>query len=159
MKIALQLLIFIASFNSFSQDIATQNGETKATKEETKEYIVRVISEYGFQKKNILNRKYKASFEGDNLRLIFLRKNGDEADDGGLYDFSNVYKFGRVDKRSNSEAYLNIYVATSVNKTNIKWFKHKLVLQIKDSQSAETLLNALKHFNSLLVAEKKDPRF
>jgi len=155
MKIAFQLLLLITSFTSFSQDVAT---ETKATKEETKEYIVSTINEHGFEKDSF-DRKYKASFEGDFLRLIVLSKKGKETNGGALYDFSNVYKFGKVDKRSNKEAYVNVYVAMSVNKTNTKWLKDKLVMLMNDSQIAETLFRALRHYNSFFVTEKTDPRF
>ncbi len=155
MKIALQLLLLIVSLNSFSQN---STSEAKATKEETKEYIIKTINEHGFEK-DTFDKRYKASFEGDYLRLIVLRKSGKDTNDGILYDFSNVYKFSKVDVRSNKEAYVNIYVAISVNKTNTKWVKEKLVMLMDDSQIAETLFRALKHYNSFFVTENTDSRF
>lgn len=155
MKIVLPVLLFVVSWHSFCQN--TTNS-TKASKEETKDYIVKTINEHGFEKKSFETR-YKASFEGDYLRLIVLKKSGKESDASMLYDFSNVYKFSKVDIRSNKEAYINIYVSAAVNQKNTKWDKEKLVMLLDDAQIAETLFRAFKHYHSFFVIENTDPRF
>ena len=134
------------------------NKNNKATKEETKEFILKTINEHGFEE-DTFDRKYKASFEGDYLRLIVLRKNGNEAKGGLLYDFSNVFKFQKVSKRSDKLSFINIYVAISENKNNTKWDKHKLIMRMDDYQIAESLLSALKHYNSFFVSSTTDNRF
>ena len=135
-----------------------ENVNKKATKEETKEFIIKTINEHGFEE-DTFDRKYKASFEGDYLRLIVLRKNGNEANGGILYDFSNVFKFQKVSKRSDKLSFINIYVAISENKNNTKWDKHKLIMRMDDYQIAESLLSALKHYNSFFVNSTTDNRF
>jgi len=144
--------------------IKLENGEVeifeitsvnnKISKEETKEFIVKTINEHGFEE-DTFNRRYKATFEGDFLRLIVLRRNGQESNGGLLYDFSNVYKFQRVSKRSDKLSFINIYVAISENKKNTRWDKHKLIMRVDNYQIAESIVNALKHYNSFFVNNEK----
>ncbi len=143
--------------NGEIQHLKKTDINKKASKEETKEFIITQINEHGFEKDSF-GRKYKASFEGDYLRLIVLRRNGNESN-GDLYDFSNFFKFGKLDKRSDKLAYINIYVTISENKKNTKWGKHKLILRLDSYKVAESLYNALKHYNSFFVKEIASPKF
>jgi hypothetical protein len=128
--------------------------DKKISKEETKEFIVKTINAHGFEE-DTFDRKYKASFEGDYLRLIVLRKSGKECNDGILYDFSNVYKFQRVSKRSDQKAFINIFVSIAKNKNKTKWDEHKLIMRVDNAIIAESILNGLKHYNSFFVNQEK----
>lgn len=122
---------------------------------ETKEFIVKTINDHGFDEDSF-KRRYRASFEGDLLRLIIMRKNENEPSHKGiLYDFSNVYKFQRVSKRSNQLAYVNIFVSIVKNERKMKFDKHKLIMRVDDPEKAQSILNALKHYNSLLLGKNK----
>ena len=121
--------------------------------EETKKFIIEIINKHGFEE-DTFKRKYKASFEGDYLRLIVLRRNGiDHSNNGILYDFSNVYKFQNVSKRSDKKAFINIWVSILKNKKKNKWDKHKLIMRVDGIKEAESILKALKHYNKLLLTK------
>ena len=143
------------TIESFEKD----NLKNEISIEETKAFIVKEINEHGFEEDSFKN-KYKASFEGDYLRLIVMTKNNEESNDGILFDFSNVYKFQNVSVRSNNLAFINIFVSILKNKKQNKWDKHKLIMRIDNSSTAESILNALKHYNELLTRTKKtDSKF
>ncbi len=122
---------------------------------ETKEFIIKTINEHGFEE-DTFKRRYRASFEGDYLRLIVMRKDEIEPTNKGiLYDFSNVYKFQRVSKRSDKLSFLNIWVSIVKNEKKMKFDKHKLIMRVDDPDKAESILNALKYYNSLLLGKSK----
>lgn len=94
---------------------------------ETREFIVKTINEHGFEE-DTFKRRYRASFEGDYLRLKVLRKGQIEPTDRGiLYDFSNVYEFHPISRRSYNKAFVNIWVAIVKNEKKMKFDKHKLI--------------------------------
>jgi hypothetical protein len=145
--------------NGTIESFPQENLKNEISIEETKDFIVKQINEHGFEEDSFNNR-YKASFEGDYLRLIVLRKNNEEANGGILFDFSNVYKFQNVSVRSNNLAFVNIFVSILKNKKQNKWDKHKLIMRVDNSLIAESILNALKHYNELLIETKKiDSKF
>jgi len=125
--------------------------------EETKDFIIKTINEHGFEE-DTFKRKYKASFEGDYLRLIILKKNGiDNTNEGILYDFSNVYKFHRVSERSDKLAFVNIWVSILKNKKKNKWDKHKLIMRVDGIPEAKSILKSLQHYNKLLLTQNEEP--
>ena len=132
--------------------------------EETKAFIVETINNHGYDRDDF-KWKFKANFEGKLLRLTHLKKNSssEPKNKGLLYDFSNVYKFQSVSKRSDKLAFLNIWVSVCENEKKDKWDKEKLVLRVDDPNIAESLLNALKHYNDLLLksesSDKKHSKF
>ncbi|OMP29951.1 hypothetical protein BKM32_15215 [Mangrovimonas sp. DI 80] len=131
--------------------IEVSNELKNISLEETKAFIVEYINKYGYEE-DTFKRPYKATFEGNYLRLVVLRRNGvDPVNDGLLYDFSNVYKFQRVSKRSDKLAFINIFVSILKNDRKDKWDKHKLVMRVSGIPEAESIVNALKHLNSLLL--------
>jgi hypothetical protein len=136
--------------NGTIENFQQTNISVKLSKTELQELIVKSINEHGFEE-DTFNRKYSASFEEDYLRLIVLRKSGEPANEGILYDFSNVYKFQQISKRSDKLAYINIFVSIAKNKKQTKWDKHKLIMRVDSSSSAEIILNALKEYNSILT--------
>lgn len=122
---------------------------------ETKEFIIKTINEHGYEE-DTFKRRYKASFEGELLRLRVMKKNENEpVNNGILYDFSNVYKFQRVSKRSDKLAFVNIWISIVKNEKKMKFDKHKLIMRIDDPDKAESILNALKYYNSLLLGKSK----
>ncbi len=127
---------------------------------ETKEFIIKTINEHGFEE-DTFKRRYRASFEDDYLRLIVMRKDEIEPTNRGiLYDFSNVYKFQRVSKRSDKLSFVNIWVSIVKNEKKMKFDKHKLIMRVDNPDKAESILNSLKYFNTLLVGKSKsDDKF
>lgn len=122
--------------------------------EETKNIIVEIINKYGYEHA-YPHRDYKASIEGDYLRLtipnVFESKKFNE---GHLYDFSEVFAFHPVSKRSRGIAYINIWVLELRNKKKNTWYKKKLVIRVLGYNNAEMLLDNLKKFNNFLSVEK-----
>ena len=124
----------------------------KSKLKEVKEKLARNINKYGFERDSD-KKAYKASFEGDNMRLIILHKNGDESRKDDLFDFSTVYKFGKVDKRKKELAYINIWVAISTNEKKNKWDKYKLVMRVKGHKNADRIMKQFKDLNELLYLQ------
>lgn len=149
--------VFIVSKHDVSK-ITFENGfvqvidfEEKSGLEEIKGNIVQNINKYGFERDSG-KKAYKASFEDDFLRLIVLKKSGEESNDGDLFDFSTVYKFGRVDKRKDELAYINIWVSISTNEKKNKWDKYKLVMRVKGHKNADRIMKSLRDYNELLFS-------
>lgn len=140
--------------NGIVEKISSDIASDEISLEETKNFIIKEINEHGFEE-DTFKKRYRASFEGEYLRLIVLRANGEEANHGLLYDFSNVYKFHNVSKRSDELAFLNIFVSMSQSKKEIKWDKHKLIMRVDGLVHAEAIQNALKHYNKLLIQNSR----
>ncbi|PWA11615.1 hypothetical protein [Flavobacterium laiguense] len=122
--------------------------------EETKAFIIENINIYGFEEDSY-SHPYKAVFEGDFLRLIEMNKKRTKQKNSGiLFDFSNVYKFQKVSKRSDDKAFINIFVSIQESKRRNTWDKHKLVMLVKGHEKAESILKALIHYNKLLSPQK-----
>lgn len=141
--------------NGTSQVFNVTNATTSTVSlEDTKAFIVNAINEHGFEADDF-RKKYVATFEGEYLKLLILNKKGEPTSDEKLFDFSNVYKFGRVDLRTDDLAYINIYVAFLKNEKRNKWDKIKITMRTHGPAHAESILNALKHYNSLLLKKEK----
>lgn len=122
---------------------------------ETKEFLIKTINEHGFEE-DTFSRRYRANFEGDMLRLRVMKRDGSRpVNNGILYDFSNVYAFHKVSRRSDKLAFVNIWVSIVKNEKKMKFDKHKLIMRVDDPDKAESILNALKYYNSLLVEKSK----
>ncbi|WP_418508909.1 hypothetical protein [Corallibacter sp.] len=133
----------------------SNNEINEISLQETKDFIVEYINKYGYEEDSFKSH-YKAVFEGNYLRLIELKKNSNEEKNMGiLYDFSNVYKFQRVSRRSDQLAYVNIFVSILKNEKRNTWDKHKLIMRVSSPEKADSILNALKHLNKLLTDSKK----
>lgn len=150
--------------NGITETIIVENTETSSEQNpkielslnETKDLIVKGINEHGFEEDSFKSR-YKASFENNYLRLSELRKNSSkEKNDGILFDFSNVYKFQRISKRSEKLAFLNIWISIVKNEKKNKFDKHKLIIRIDDANNAEAILSHLKHLNKLLLEKQRE---
>jgi len=125
-------------------------GKSKLEEEKLKEYIVDNINKHGFEKDSD-KKAYRASFEGDYLRLIVLNKKGEESNEGYLYDFTTVYKFSGVDKRKDELAYINVWISKSKNEKKNKWEKDKLVMRVKGHKNADRIMRAFKEYSDLLL--------
>lgn len=122
---------------------------------ETREFIVKTINEHGFEE-DTFKRRYRASFEGDLLRLRVMKRDGSRpVNNGILFDFSNVYRFDRVSKRSDKLSFVNIWVSIVKDEKKMKFDKHKLIMRVDDPNKAQSILNALKYYNSLLLRKNK----
>ena len=120
---------------------------------ETKELLVKEINAHGFEQGSFKS-KYRASFEGNYLRLIELKKKKTEPkNEGILFDFSNVYKFEKLSKRSEELVYLNIWVSFLKNERKNKFDKQKLVMRVDGVDNAVKILTSLKQLNKLLLEE------
>lgn len=150
------------------REIRFENGKSEyfgklaqgtATYQETREFIVEEINKHAFGDNNIEHR-LGASFEGTYLRITELSRKGEPLDKGLLYDFATVYKFSGIDRRDGNIGFINIWVSCQVNAKRNKWEKYKLVMQIDDLKTAESIFNALKHYTDLItVNTKRDSRF
>jgi len=121
--------------------------------EELKAYIIKSISEYCYEEDGF-KEPYKAIFEGDYLRLIILNKNLTRERSSLLYDFENVYVFQKVSKRKNDIAFINIFVPILKNEEKNKWDKHKLIMRVDGHEMADSIVNALKQYNELLIKKR-----
>lgn len=119
------------------------------SKEGLQAYIVEKINSHGFDD-NDADLKYRATFEGDYLVLGTVRKNGKPSNDDLVYDFSNIYAFRNIDRRSDQLVFINIIVSVATNKKRTDWDKHKLVMRVDNLRDAELITEALKRYNTLL---------
>jgi hypothetical protein len=118
--------------------------------EEVKSIILDKINNYAFDLKSA-DRAYRASFEGDYLKLWIMRSRGDEPyTKPVLFDFSRVYDFQDISYRAN-EAFINIFV--DFLKRNGKLDKEKLVIRVLERKEALEIVTILKIYNRML-AEK-----
>ncbi|GGG35541.1 hypothetical protein [Bizionia arctica] len=141
----------VAETNSDSED------ESVATLEETQAFLLEYINKYCYDDNGYLKNRYKAKFEGDYLRLIVMNKDQTKELSNYLYNFKNVYSFRRPDRRDDQLAYLNFYVPFLANEKKDKWDKLKLVMSVEGHDHAQSIVNALKHYNFLLKNNSKDP--
>lgn len=118
--------------------------------EEVKSIILEKINNYAFDAKSS-SRPYRASFEGDYLKLWIMRSRGDEPYSNAiLFDFSRAYDFQDISYRSN-EAFINVFVGFLDRKGKVD--KVKLVIRVLKKEQAEEIVNILKLYNRML-AEK-----
>ena len=145
------LLFLCFSFVGFCQhSVAKRTGDTHEAKAALQEYIVKAINEHGFEE-DTFDHRYRASFEGDHLRLVLLKKGGQAIDNGQLYDFSNVYKFQKVSRRDETLAFITIYVAAAKQHRKEKYDRLKLAMRFDSATDADLLVNALKAYGALLI--------
>lgn len=118
--------------------------------EEVKSIILEKINTYAFDLKSA-SRPYRASFEGDYLKLGIMRSRGDEYYiNPVLYDFSRAYDFQDISYRSNG-AFINVFVGFLNKKGKVE--KVKLVIRVLEQNQAEEIAIFLKIYNRFL-AEK-----
>lgn len=118
--------------------------------EQVKTIIIEKINTFAFDGKSE-TRRYRASFEGDYLKLWIMRSRGDEPYSKPiLFDFSRVYDFQDISYRAN-ESYINIFVDFLDKKGNLD--KEKLVIRVLEKDQALQIVNILKIYNRML-AEK-----
>jgi hypothetical protein len=142
------------------KEIVFKNGEVEVFRNaplpstlstaEVKEIILEKINNYAFDAKSA-SRVYRASFEGDYLKLWIMRSRGDEPySNPVLFDFSRAYDFQDISYRAN-EAYINVFVGFIDKKGKVD--KEKLVIRVLEKEKAEEIVTILKIYNRLL-AEK-----
>jgi|SRR5690606_9695420 len=165
MKYHFLLLFSFFLSNSFSQGFV-KIGESEVvlnslSVEETQLFLEENINKFCFQESPFKELfPYKATFIGDYLRLVNLDpENENELNNELIFDFSNVYAFKEISKKSDKRAYLIVYVSVLTNEKKNSWDKHKLKIRVNNYLVAKSILNALKHYNSLLMekdySEKK----
>lgn len=139
--------------NGTTEKITEVKQNKELSLQEVKDFIVKEINEHGYEEDSFKS-KYKASFENNYLRLTELKKNSTkETNHTILYDFSNVYKFQRVSRRSDKLAFLNVWVSIMKNEKKKKFDKHKLIMRVDDPVKAEAILEALKQLNKLVLEQ------
>lgn len=134
-----------------------QKDDSKITMEETEAFLIEYIGKYCYDHNGYLKNKYTAKIEGDYLRLTMFNKNKTKEISSYLYDFKSVYSFRSPDVRGGDLAYLNIHVPVLINTKKDKWEKQKLVMSVEGHDKAESIINALKHYNYLLKNKSKKP--
>jgi hypothetical protein len=117
--------------------------------DEVKTFIADKIKEFGADRDNGMLR-LAAEFDGNNMRINSVDKNGKLYYEGDWWDMSKVVEFHRVSKRKNGDAFLNI-VTYKVKRSNEKL--DKLVIRVINYGIAEELSEAFKDLNVML---KKD---
>ncbi|MGE8552634.1 MAG: hypothetical protein ACN6OB_01710 [Chryseobacterium jejuense] len=117
--------------------------------DEVKAFIADKIREFGADRDNGMLR-LAAEFEGNNIRINSVDKNGKLYYEGDLWDLSKVVEFHKVSKRKNGDAFLNI-VTYKVKRSSEKL--DKLVIRVINYGIAEELSEAFKDLNIML---KKD---
>ena len=140
--------------NGTSADFFTDAEKSKSL-EETKAHIVDMIDRYGYEEDSD-NQKYKATFEGDYLRLAIM-KNEKVKSKGFLFDFSTVFQFHPVSERGKDIAYINIYISFLDNPKKMKWAKQKLIMRVHGHSEANDIARSLQYLNRLLLNQKKTP--
>lgn len=133
----------------------TNTNSSKASMEETQAFLIEYINTYCYDDNGYLKNRYKAKFEGDYLRLTLFNKNQTKELNNYLYNFKNVYTFRFPDRRAGNLAYLNLHVPVLINEKKDKWEKQKLVISVEGHDKAESIINALKHYNYLLKNKNK----
>ncbi|MEO8933742.1 MAG: hypothetical protein ABI295_05495 [Xanthomarina sp.] len=137
--------------------IKSDSESTEITLEETELFLVEYLSTYCYDYNGYLRNSYKAKIEGDYLRLILFNKDKTKEIKSNLYDFKSVYTFRSPDKRDGNLAYLNIHVPVLIHVKKDKWERQKLVISVEGHDKAESIVNALKHYNYLLKNKSKKP--
>jgi len=140
--------------NGITESFNLSNGYDNYTLEEIKVLLKENINDYGFQY-GFDKIKLDVSFERDLLVLSVVSKEGKSSNKKYYYNFSKVYKFNGISKRGKGKAIINIYVDKLINKSYDRWDKHKLKIGIIGHDNADVIYNALKHYNKLLLDEKK----
>ncbi|HLV37841.1 hypothetical protein [Xanthomarina sp.] len=136
---------------------ASDADESSISLEETEAFLLEYIGKYCYDHNGYLKNGYKAKIEGDYLRLTLLNKDKSKEISSYLYNFKNVYSFRRPDVRDGDLAYLNLHVPVLINEKKDKWERQKLVISVEGHDKAESIINALKHYNYLLKNKSKDP--
>jgi hypothetical protein len=151
-------LVFMSfgQHNDFSTVAISNNKlalEQEKTKEEIKANLITLIDAYAMAEKS--GRKFKASFEGDFLRMIVLSsKDGKELNKGLLFDFNTVYKFDPLSLRKNDRAYINIWtnrVRWEDRQGNDRMDKIKLIIRVNSHEKAGELFDAFKQLHAVLI--------
>lgn len=127
------------------------NSEKAISLNETKDILIEYFGNYTYSANSNEKKGYKVTFEGDYIRLSEMNKSGEKVKETNLFDFSKVYRFGKIDKRKEDVAFLNIWVSIMKNKKKDKWEEYKLVIRVKGHNNAELLIDALKHYKQLLL--------
>ena len=128
-------------------------AEKSISKETLKTEITALINAHGFEEDSD-KEKYLATFEGDYLRLAII-KNTKVKSKGFLFDFASVFQFHPVSKRSETNSYINIYVAFLDNPKKMVWAKQKLIMRVKGYENALEIQRKLQNLNRILKEEKK----
>ncbi len=129
------------------QDLRNAPPSSQLSIEEVKPLILENINNYVFDAKSA-TRPYKASFEGDYLKLWIMRSRGNEPyNQPVLFDFSRAYDFQDISYRVN-EAFINIFVGFVNKRGQVE--KEKLVLRVLEKEKADELVTLLKIYNRLL---------
>ena len=138
-------------------DNKPNSNNNAVSMEETKAFLVENITKYCYDHNGYLKKGYKAKFEGDYLRLTLMNKKKTDELSSELFDFKNVHAFRHPDMRGGDLAYINLHVPILVNKKKNKWDRIKLVMSVNGHENAESIVNALKHYNFLLKNKSKKP--
>lgn len=138
-------------------DVKPADDKSEVSYEETQAFLIEYINKYCYDDNAYLKNAYKAKFEGDYLRLTVMNKNKTKELSSYLFDFKSVYSFKRPDKRDKELAYINLHVPYLANEKKDKWERQKLVMSVKGHENAQSIVNALKHYNYLLKQKTKKP--
>jgi hypothetical protein len=129
-------------------------GQNARTLEETKSYIVKMISEYGRQHA-LTQSKLTAEFDGDLLKISRSAKtSGQTHGIGSLYNLVRVYKYKGPIREPGDKARIIVWADRLLNSKSQKWKKAKLDMDLSNYDVGEQLLAAFMHLNELLLAKK-----
>lgn len=140
-------------------DVEPTDDKEAISLEETQAFLIEYIGKYCYDDNGYLKNKYVAKFKGNFLRLTIMNKNQTKEISSYLYNFKTVYSFRRPDKRDDDLAFINLHVSFLANEKKDKWDRQKLVMSVKGHDNAESIINALKHYNYLLKNKKPGQKF
>ncbi|NMH26561.1 hypothetical protein [Flavobacterium silvaticum] len=145
MKIFYLILINLILNNAFCQ--------SEKSLDETKQYITKNLNEFAF-KENSHAKRLHAEFENDLLRVYVLNNKGEKSDNGSVYNFATVYKYGRVKRKPGDIAHVTIWLDYLLNESQGTWKKTDFEFDIQNYDVAEQLIIAFRHLNQLLIDKK-----
>ncbi|HMI06272.1 MAG TPA: hypothetical protein VK528_01900 [Flavobacterium sp.] len=116
--------------------------------EDLKGKVIALLNENGLDANE--QKKLRASFEDNKLRLVTLDKDAEAANGGILYDFRKVIRFDEVSYRRDNIAFVNVWTTFLKNKEKNEWEKIKFVVRVDNYEKATLLADALKQLNKAL---------
>jgi len=154
MKQLFTVVIFFISLNIFSQENTVESFDERY--EAIKQSVKQSIDSFAFDEDS-KKRRYKVVFEGDKMRLLIMKANGSAPINKGLvYDFSRVFQFDDISFRRKDVAYITYFLDKENYPKRKKWIKIKLIMKVFGHEHAETIMQALKDYNNILLEKEKN---
>ncbi|MBU2950814.1 hypothetical protein KO493_08905 [Tamlana agarivorans] len=138
--------------NGTSEKYAIGHIQSTLTKEQTKDFLKENIDKYCYDRSG----KFQIiiEFEGDYMRFYRRAKNTDDVPrKRELYNFSKLCIFHKLSKRNQGISYINAEIPRFMDNSKGGAWKNsfKLVLRVNSHENGGKILDAMKHYHSLLT--------